>query len=125
MRRTLRFVLASLVLAASLLAQKPVATVQGRVLGPDGLPMPNVEVHAKAGVRDDAILAKAGLEREQVDLFVLHQANAYMLEHLRKKLRAPRERFVGTCARWMRQLLESLPWPTVARPPMPIFLAFS
>jgi hypothetical protein len=59
MRRTLRFFASSLVLAASLLAQKPVATVQGRVLGPDGLPMPNVEVHAKAGARDDAILAKA------------------------------------------------------------------
>lgn len=59
MRRTLCFVLSSLVLAASLLAQKPVATVQGRVLGPDGLPMPNVEVLAKASYRADAILAKA------------------------------------------------------------------
>ncbi|MFN8824989.1 MAG: carboxypeptidase regulatory-like domain-containing protein [Planctomycetota bacterium] len=58
MRRTLRFVLASLVLAASLLAQQPVARVDGRVLGPDGLPMPNVEVLAKARYQDDAILAK-------------------------------------------------------------------
>lgn len=69
MRRTLRFVFASFVLAASLLAQKPVATVQGRVLGPDGLPMPNVEVLAKAGVRDDAILAKA--RTDGVGMFVL------------------------------------------------------
>lgn len=58
MRRFLRFVHSSLVLSASLLAQQPVARVDGRVLGPDGRPMPNVEVLAKARYQDDAILAK-------------------------------------------------------------------
>lgn len=58
MRRTPCFVTAPLALATSLLAQQPVARVDGRVLGPDGRPMPNVEVLAKARYQDDAILAK-------------------------------------------------------------------
>lgn len=40
------------------------------------------------------LLAEAGRRLEDVDLFVFHQANAYMLEHLRKKLGIPAERFV-------------------------------
>lgn len=39
------------------------------------------------------ILEKAGLDQEDIDLFVFHQANAFMLEHLRKKLGVPAERF--------------------------------
>ena len=42
----------------------------------------------------DNVLAKARLSPEQVDLYVFHQANAFMLEHLRSKLRIPPERFV-------------------------------
>lgn len=40
------------------------------------------------------LLQKAGVELGDVDLFVFHQANQYMLEHLRKKIGIPRERFV-------------------------------
>ena len=39
------------------------------------------------------ILARAQLQPEQIDLFVFHQANAYMLEHLRRKLKIPQARF--------------------------------
>lgn len=42
-------------------------------------------------VRD--LLDKAGLRQEDIDLFVFHQANRYMLEHLRKRLRIPPEKF--------------------------------
>jgi 3-oxoacyl-[acyl-carrier-protein] synthase III len=38
-------------------------------------------------------LQKAQLDFQDVELFVFHQANAYMLEHLRKKLQIPVERF--------------------------------
>jgi 3-oxoacyl-[acyl-carrier-protein] synthase-3 len=43
-------------------------------------------------------LVKETLERshlglDQIDLFVFHQANRYMLEHLRKKLAVPEEKF--------------------------------
>ncbi len=40
------------------------------------------------------LLAKAGIKRDEVDLFVFHQANHYMLEHLRKKLGVAAEKFV-------------------------------
>jgi 3-oxoacyl-[acyl-carrier-protein] synthase-3 len=40
------------------------------------------------------LLAKARLAMEDIDLFVFHQANQFMLEHLRKKLKIPSEKFV-------------------------------
>lgn len=40
-----------------------------------------------------AILEKSKLNIEQVDLFVFHQANKYMLNHLRKKIGIPEEKF--------------------------------
>lgn len=42
----------------------------------------------------DALLAKSGLTAGEVDLFVFHQANQYMLEHLRKRLNLPADKFV-------------------------------
>lgn len=39
------------------------------------------------------VLAKNQLEREDIDLFVLHQANRYMLNFLRKKMAIPEDRF--------------------------------
>lgn len=41
----------------------------------------------------ESILQKTQLNIDEIDLFVFHQANAYMLEHLRKKLGIPPERF--------------------------------
>lgn len=46
----------------------------------------------------EEILAKAGAELEDIDLFVFHQANAFMLEHLRKKLKVPAEKFFVSLA---------------------------
>ena len=40
-----------------------------------------------------ALLDKAGLEIDDIDLFVFHQANRYMLDHLRTKLEIPEEKF--------------------------------
>lgn len=42
----------------------------------------------------ESLLAKSGLVLEDIGLFVFHQANQYMLEHLRKRLGVPAERFV-------------------------------
>jgi len=42
----------------------------------------------------NALLAKSGKTMDDIDLFVLHQANKFMLEHLRKKLKIPEEKFV-------------------------------
>lgn len=38
-------------------------------------------------------LIKNALQQDDVDLFVFHQANMFMLEHLRKKLKIPKENF--------------------------------
>jgi 3-oxoacyl-[acyl-carrier-protein] synthase-3 len=39
------------------------------------------------------LLAVAGKSIAQIDLFIFHQANAYMLEHLRRRLEIPAEKF--------------------------------
>ena len=39
------------------------------------------------------ILLKNTIEQINIDLFVFHQANAFILEYLRKKLDIPKERF--------------------------------
>jgi len=42
----------------------------------------------------EQLLVKAGIAQEAVDLFVFHQANSFMLDHLRRKLRIPAAKFV-------------------------------
>lgn len=44
------------------------------------------------------VLSKNGLQKEEIDLFVFHQANKYMLEHLRKKLKIEEEKFFNNLA---------------------------
>ncbi|MCF8266991.1 MAG: ketoacyl-ACP synthase III [Ignavibacteriales bacterium] len=39
------------------------------------------------------VLEKAKLALEDIDLFIFHQANAFMLEHLRRILKIPKEKF--------------------------------
>ena len=41
----------------------------------------------------DMLLRRAGIGLGDVDLFVFHQANRYMLEHLRKRMKIPPEKF--------------------------------
>ncbi|MDE3165509.1 MAG: ketoacyl-ACP synthase III [Acidobacteriota bacterium] len=40
-----------------------------------------------------ALLERAGVRQDEVDLYVFHQANQYMLDHLRKRLKIPPEKF--------------------------------
>ncbi len=40
------------------------------------------------------LLARSGKSLNDIDLFVFHQANRYMLDHLRDKLKIPPEKFV-------------------------------
>ena len=44
------------------------------------------------------VLSKNNLQKEDVDLFVFHQANKYMLEHLRKKLKIEEVKFFDNLA---------------------------
>ena len=41
----------------------------------------------------DDCLIKNDLKMDQVDLFIFHQANAYMLEYIRRKIKIPKEKF--------------------------------
>lgn len=80
-------------------ALQPKADTAARALDRTGYDLymdgPDIFTFTLAVVPDsvDTILAKAGLSLADIDLFVFHQANAFMLEHLRKKLGVPSERF--------------------------------
>jgi 3-oxoacyl-[acyl-carrier-protein] synthase III len=52
----------------------------------------NFTLQAVPGATQD-LLQKAGVSIEEIDLFVLHQANKFMLERLRGKMKIPREKF--------------------------------
>jgi len=56
-----------------------------------------------------AILEKAGLGMDDVDLFVFHQANKYMLEHLRTKLGIPAEKFPILMANYGNTVSSTIP----------------
>lgn len=55
------------------------------------------------------ILDRSGLALEDIDLFVFHQANAFMLEHLRKKLKVPREKFFVSLAETGNTVSSTIP----------------
>jgi 3-oxoacyl-[acyl-carrier-protein] synthase-3 len=82
----------------------PASDPAGRGLEPSGydLYMDGPEIFnftlAVVPASVEAILAKAGATLDDVDLFVFHQANAFMLDHLRKKLGIDRERFFVSLA---------------------------
>lgn len=54
-------------------------------------------------------LQKASLKTEDVDLFVFHQANAFMLEHLRKKLGIPPDKFCVNMAHYGNTVSSTIP----------------
>ena len=57
----------------------------------------------------EAVLAQSGLALEEIDLFVFHQANFYMLEHLRQKCGIPREKFMVAMAECGNTVSSSIP----------------
>jgi 3-oxoacyl-[acyl-carrier-protein] synthase-3 len=67
-------------------------TVRGRPLHMNGPEVFNFTIAAIPRAVD-ALLAKAGIGLEAIDLFVFHQANTTMLEALRRKLDIPGDRF--------------------------------
>ncbi len=81
-------------------ADQPAASIDdsGNVLDPSCLYMNGPEIFnftIKAVPKlVQGVLEKAGLTLDQVDLVVFHQANAFMLEHLRRKLGIPPEKFM-------------------------------
>jgi len=70
---------------------------QGNVRSQDDLFMNGPEIFnftlSAVPASVQGLLQKAGLALEDIDLFVFHQANRYMLDHLRKRLGIPSEKF--------------------------------
>lgn len=56
-----------------------------------------------------SLLDKSGRTLEDVDLFVFHQANEYMLEHLRKKIGIPPERFYCAMSEYGNTVSSTIP----------------
>ena len=55
------------------------------------------------------VLAKNNLQKEDIDLFVFHQANKYMLEHLRKKLKIDKDKFFVNLAKVGNTVSSTIP----------------
>lgn len=55
------------------------------------------------------LLSRAQLHRDDIDLFVFHQANEYMLKCLRTKLQIPEERFVVALERFGNTVSSTIP----------------
>ena len=69
----------------------------GNLRSADNLFMDGVEIFnftlRSVPVSLERLLEKAGLGVKDVDLFVFHQTNKYMLDHLRKRMGLPEEKF--------------------------------
>jgi 3-oxoacyl-[acyl-carrier-protein] synthase-3 len=57
----------------------------------------------------NTLLERAGLTLDQIDLFIFHQANKYMLEHLRKRIKIPAEKFLVSMAHCGNTVSSTLP----------------
>lgn len=57
----------------------------------------------------DQLLTHAGLEMEQIDLFVFHQANKFMLEYLRKKLKICETKFFTSFRNYGNTVSSTIP----------------
>lgn len=70
----------------------------GHIISPDHLYMDGGEIFSFTLKRVPrmikSLLEKSSLTMEDIDLFVFHQANAYMLSHLKKKLKIEDTRFM-------------------------------
>ncbi|MFM7014758.1 MAG: ketoacyl-ACP synthase III [Bacteroidota bacterium] len=81
------------------LYQKGVDSVDefGNIQNDDNLFMNGTEIFnftsESIPILTQAILEKSNLSIEKVDLFIFHQANLYILNHLRKKLKISEEKF--------------------------------
>lgn len=71
---------------------------QGNVRSADNLFMDGAEIFNFTLVSVpgavERLLGRAALSADAIDLFIFHQANRFMLEHLRKKMKIPQEKFV-------------------------------
>ncbi len=77
--------------------RQPWQAHSGDSQGPEHLYMNGAEVYTftlrTIPAALDELLLRAGKSMEDVDFFIFHQANRYMLENLRRKVKIPEDRF--------------------------------
>jgi 3-oxoacyl-[acyl-carrier-protein] synthase III len=70
----------------------------GNTRGPENLYMNGAEIfNFTLRMIPDCVgrlLARTGVQPDEIDLYVFHQANQFMLDHLRKKMKIPPEKFL-------------------------------
>jgi 3-oxoacyl-[acyl-carrier-protein] synthase-3 len=102
----------------------PIEDENGNVRSPDNLFMDGAEIFTftlrtvQRSVND--LLKKAGLGMSDIDLFVFHQANRYMLDHLRKQTKIPPEKFqltISHCGNTVSTRQSSISWNDGATAP--------
>ncbi len=57
----------------------------------------------------EELLKKTGKTLSDIDYFIFHQANYFMLEHLRKKIKIPKERFILAFSEYGNTVSSSIP----------------
>ena len=85
----------------------------GNTRSPDDLYMNGAEIFnfTIAAVPESvhALMQKAGCALEDIDLAVFHQANKYMLDHLRKRMKIPAEKFQVTMSHCGNTVSSTIP----------------
>jgi 3-oxoacyl-[acyl-carrier-protein] synthase III len=85
----------------------------GNLRSPDNLYMNGPEIFAftlnvvPKSVKE--ILAVSGKSMDDIDLFIFHQANKFMLEYLRKKLKVPEEKFIMSFKNYGNTVSSTIP----------------
>ncbi|MCX6622768.1 MAG: ketoacyl-ACP synthase III [Acidobacteria bacterium] len=92
---------------------RPVTDDSGSVRAPDNLYMNGPEIfnfaRSEVPTTVKRLLERAGLTFSEIDLFVFHQANRYMLEHLRRSMRIPPDRFCTVISHCGNTVSSSIP----------------
>jgi 3-oxoacyl-[acyl-carrier-protein] synthase-3 len=57
----------------------------------------------------EQLLTKSGIDLNEIDFFVFHQANKYILNHLRKKIKIPENKFFIDMAETGNTVSASIP----------------
>mgnify|MGYP000899920939 CR=1 FL=1 len=78
-------------------ASEAVADERGDVRGPKNIYMAGPEIFSFTAAKVPALVRtvaeRASLTMDDIDFVILHQANHYIVEHLRKKMRIPESKF--------------------------------
>jgi 3-oxoacyl-[acyl-carrier-protein] synthase-3 len=86
---------------------------QGNIRSQDNLVMDGGEIFnftlTSVPASVERLLENAGLSLDAIDLFVFHQANKYMLDHLRRKMKVPEQKFVVAMSHCGNTVSSSIP----------------